>query len=90
MKISKPIWNLSEKHGNCPHCDDQSWLTFMVCSNCKQLVLDCGVHTFKAELPINGSDDEDICPYCKGSSIENKDATSEQIQAAGFKAEDYG
>ena len=96
MDIKPPTWSLRNERCSC--CAGQGELCFSICPACGQLVLVCAeVGTVFSALGAGirrrlGSleDASCVCPGCHEVPIARfRDASSEEILAAGFTTTDY-
>ena len=96
MEIRLPTWSL--RNERCPCCGGQGELCFSACPECVRLVLVCAeAGTVFADVraasrrPYGSLDDKAcVCPGCRRVSISLfRDASDQEIQAAGFTPADY-
>jgi ribosomal protein S27AE len=97
MQIDEPTWSLRDA---CPVCGQGACLVLIACPECGHLAAACaeeGTFFPDPDQVTNVSMTEgkiknkkEKCPKCEKGEISNfKPATSEQIQKAGLKKDQY-
>ena len=96
MNIVPPTFSL--RHERCPVCEGQGELCFFACPTCSRLVLVCAeefsvfaeLRSADRQFYCEVNDSTCRCPGCGQTPITSfREATSEQILAAGFSPEEY-
>ena len=96
MNIVPPTFSL--RHERCPVCEGESELCFFACPSCSRLVLICAeefsvfAELRSTERQVYGVIDDSacMCPGCGRVPVTSfREATTEQILAAGFSPGAY-
>jgi hypothetical protein len=94
MKISKPVWSLTQ---DCPKCQQGESLVFVACPNCHYVAVecdqDCGVFLQPHNLDVTkivSPDNETnklLCPSCGKAHI-FETASDVEIHSNGWQPKD--
>lgn len=87
MIVDQPVWHMKMI---CPCCE-QGNPVFVVCPGCGFLTVQCDemLDFFADPRALIDKGFIEECPTCHSSTIEFKEASYEQILAAGFTKDDY-
>ncbi len=96
MIIDTPAWDLRRDRYPCPCCGSE--LGLKCCPSCGWLLLVCGEvatvlfdpHSLTLDASSTLDDPLCLCPKCKSVHVAGfRNATSDEILAAGFQPADY-